>query len=351
VTSSLQFDPGEGRTLQEQAASWAMRDMDRPLDARLVAAREAWLNERPEHREAYTQAIRALGIVAANMADPAVMALRRKALKASPMGPMSSEIGGRLAAGLAVCAIVIAIGVGLWISETHSQRLGGTPQTPVARVGRVYSTSVGQRLTIPLPDGSLVTLDTASAVRIRYTVGERSVDLMQGQALFKVAKHQPAPFQVYAGDQRITALGTVFDVRIELDRVRVSLLEGSVRVASVSPSDLGAPQREVVLDPGQALEQRGAIVRVANINPTRTKSWIDGVLDFDDEPLASAVAEVNRYSEHKIILEGVEIPALRISGIFTAGDTERFAQTMAELFSLQVAHDTTGQIILSRRLS
>ena len=348
MTSSLQFNPGEAQTLQEQAAAWAMRDMGKPMDPRLVAAREAWLNERPEHRAAYSQAIRALGIVAANMADPAVMALRRKALEARPM---PSLLGVRLAAGLAVCAIVIAIGVGLRISETHSQRLDAGVQTSVARAGRVYSTGVGQRLTIPLSDGSLVTLDTASAVRIRYTVGERSVDLMQGQALFKVAKHQPAPFQVYAGDQRITALGTVFDVRLEPDRVRVSLLEGSVRVASVSPSSLGEPQREVVLDPGQALEQRGSIVRVSDINPTRTKSWIDGVLDFDDEPLASAVAEVNRYSEHKIILEGVEIRALRISGIFTAGDTERFAQTMAELFSLHVAHDTTGQIILSRRLS
>ena len=348
MTSSLQFNPGEAQTLQEQAAAWAIRDMGKPMDARLVAAREAWLNERPEHRAAYTQAIRALGIVAANMADPAVMALRRKALEARPM---PSPLGVRLAAGLAVCAIVIAIGVGLRILETHSQRLDAGVQTSVARAGRVYSTGVGQRLTIPLSDGSLVTLDTASAVRIRYTVGERSVDLMQGQALFKVAKHQLAPFQVYAGDQRITALGTVFDVRLEPDRVRVSLLEGSVRVASVSPSALGEPQREVVLDPGQALEQRGPIVRVSDINPTRTKSWIDGVLDFDDEPLASAVAEVNRYSEHKIILEGVDIRALRISGIFTAGDTERFAQTMAELFSLHVAHDTTGQIILSRRLS
>jgi transmembrane sensor len=177
------------------------------------------------------------------------------------------------------------------------------------------------------------------------------VDLLQGQALFKVAKHLPAPFEVYAGDQRITALGTVFDVRLEPDRVKVALLEGSVRVASASPTDSAEPRREVVLDPGQALEQRGSIVRVSDINPKRTNSWIDGVLDFDDEPLASAVAEVNRYSEHKIILEGAEIRALRISGIFTTGDTERFAQTMAELFSLDVAHDTSGRIILSRRLS
>jgi len=351
VTSSRQFDPGEARTLQEQAASWAMRDMDRPMDARLAAAREAWLNERPEHREAYANATRALGIVAANMADPAVMALRRKALETKPVRPMPSPLGTRLAAGLAVCAIVTAIGISLRIPETHTQRVDAGAQTPVARAGRVYRTGVGQRLAIPLSDGSLITLDTASAVRIRYTAGQRSVDLMQGQALFKVAKHQLAPFQVYAGDQRITAVGTVFDVRLEADRVRVSLLEGSVRVASVSPSDLGAPRREVVLDPGQALEQRGAIVRVSDINPTRTKSWIDGVLDFDDEPLASAVAEVNRYSEHKILLEGAEIRALRISGIFGAGDTERFAQTLAELFSLQVAHDTTGRIILSRRLS
>jgi transmembrane sensor len=351
VTSSLQFNPGEAQTVQEQAAAWAIRDMGRSMDAHLVAAREAWLNERPEHREAYTQAIRALGIVAANMADPAVMALRRKALEARPMGPMPSPLGVRWAAGLAVCAIIVAIGVGLRISATHSQGLDAGIRTAVARGGRVYSTAVGQRLSIPLPDGSLVSLDTASAVRIRYTVGERAVDLVQGQALFKVAKHQPAPFQVYARDQRITALGTVFDVRLEPDRLRVSLLEGSVRVASVSPSALDEPQREVVLDPGQALEQRGAIVRISDIDPTRTKSWIDGVLDFDDESLASAVAEVNRYSEHKIILEGAEIRALKISGIFTTGDTERFAQTMAELFSLQVAHDRTGQIILSRRLS
>lgn len=351
MTIPLPFDPGEVRTLQEQAASWALRGMDRPTDARFLAARDAWLNERPDHREAYADAIRALGIVAAHMADPAVMALRRKALETTPVRPIPSPLGTRLAAGLAVCAIVAAIGSGLRISETHTRHVDAGAQTPVARVGRVYSTGVGQRLTIPLPDRSLVTLDTASAVRIRYAAGQRSVDLMQGQALFKVAKHQPAPFQVYAGDQRITALGTVFDVRLEPDRVRVSLLEGSVRVASVSPSDSGEPRKEVVLDPGQALEQRGAIVRVLGINPTRTKSWIDGVLDFDDEPLASAVDEVNRYSEHKIVLDSAQIRALRISGIFTAGDTERFAQTMAELFSLQLDHDTAGRIILSRRLS
>lgn len=351
MTSSRQFNPGAAQTIQEQAAVWAMRDMGRPTDSRLVAAREAWLNERPEHREAYTEAVRALGIVAANRADPAVLALRHKALDARPMKPIPSPLGTRLAAGLAVGALVTAIGVGLRISDTRTQRLDAGIQTPLARVGRVYSTGVGQRLTVPLPDGSLVTLDTASTVRVRYTVGERSVDLLQGQALFKVAKHLPAPFEVYAGDQRITALGTVFDVRLEPDRVKVALLEGSVRVASASPTDSAEPRREVVLDPGQALEQRGSIVRVSDINPKRTNSWIDGVLDFDDEPLASAVAEVNRYSEHKIILEGAEIRALRISGIFTTGDTERFAQTMAELFSLDVAHDTSGRIILSRRLS
>ncbi len=58
---------------------------------------------------------------------------------------------------------------------------------------------------------------------------ERAVRLLNGQAIFTVAHGQPAPFRVYAGDKIVTAVGTVFDVRIDGEQVRVSVIEGAVR--------------------------------------------------------------------------------------------------------------------------
>src|SRR5690606_34703571 len=94
---------------------------------------------------------------------------------------------------------------------------------------------------------------------------------------------------------------------------------------------------------GEVLEAPPAaamVVKVADTN--RAVSWRDGVVVFDDVPLAEAVAEMNRYTTAPVTLAEPEIGAFRVSGVFRTGDPERFAMAMAEVFPLEVDHGPSG---------
>lgn len=340
-------DAAAARSRREQAASWALRERDGALDGRAEADRDVWLLESPEHGRAYAAARRALDLAAAGVEAVEVRQLRQRALAARP----SSWTSGRAAAGLAAGLLLLAAGAGIGLRiRTHDA--GAERAQSAAAAGRTYATAIGQRLDVPLPDGSLVSLDTGSEVRVRYSPGERAIDLVRGQALFRVAKHKPAPFQVYAAGRRVTAMGTVFDVRLDPGRVRVALLEGRVGVAATDPRPGPAGlDRTVVLSPGQAFEQQGGLVRVSDVDARRAASWTEGLLDFEDTPLAAAADEFNRYGVRKLVVEGAEVQALRISGVFATGDAARFAQTMADMFALKIQQAANGDLVLTKATS
>ena len=341
--------PRSARSAREQAAGWALRERDGALDAHARMDRDAWLQESPAHREAYAAATRALDVAAAGQESAALRELRRRALAARP-SPWTS---GRAAAGLAAGVLLVAVGagVGLGIKAWRGDRAHdvGAEQARGAAAGKAYATAIGQRIDLALPDGSQVSLDTDSEVRVRYSQSERAIDLVRGQALFRVAKHRPSPFQVYVAGRRVTAMGTVFDVRLDPGRLRVALLEGRVGVAEADPrSGPAGLSRAVVLTPGRAFEQRSGVVRISDVDPRQVTSWTEGLLDFEDTPLAAAADEFNRYGARKLVVEGTRVQALRISGVFAAGDAARFAQTMADMFALKIQHAANGDIVLSK---
>src|SRR5690606_15701139 len=93
-----------------------------------------------------------------------------------------------------------------------------------------YSTGIGQRSTVTLQDGSIVELNAQTRIKVAFGAERRSVQLLDGQAIFRVAKDASRPFVVHAGDREIIALGTAFDVRLDPSAMRVTLLEGKVAV-------------------------------------------------------------------------------------------------------------------------
>jgi transmembrane sensor len=201
----------------------------------------------------------------------------------------------------------------------------------------LYRTAVGERSTVVLPDGSVATLNTDSVLKVAYNGRERGVRLLKGQALFEVAHNKKVPFQVYAGDRRVTAVGTVFDVRLQGERVKVALVEGVVRVASVAKPAPQVPREQVTMTAGEMLDAPPAAAMTVKLADTRrATSWREGVAVFDDVPLADAVAEMNRYTTHPVRLADARIGAYRVSGVFKTGDSERFAQSMAEVFPLAI---------------
>src|SRR4029077_5426176 len=84
--------------------------------------------------------------------------------------------------------------------------------TYILTSGGVYATALGEQRSLALSDGSTVQLDSLSKIRIRYGEHDRPVVLLQGQALFHVAKDTTRPFIVDIGQTRVRAVGTQFDV-------------------------------------------------------------------------------------------------------------------------------------------
>src|SRR5690606_15969424 len=139
----------------------------------------------------------------------------------------------RVAAAAAVVGMAVAIAYA--VIPTFSD--GPASNSSIIRAateGGAFRTAVGERSSITLSDGASVVLNTNSRIEVRYTPERRNVRLLAGQAWFQVAKHPERPFVVEAGDRRVTALGTAFDVRMDSrDSVQVTLAEGKVSVEPI----------------------------------------------------------------------------------------------------------------------
>jgi transmembrane sensor len=207
----------------------------------------------------------------------------------------------------------------------------------------VYRTGVGEQRLVVLSDGSRVRLNTDSAIRVGFGGNQRRVELSRGEAFFEV-KHDPSrPFVVLADGARITDLGTKFNVRRTSADVRVTLVEGEVQVAARAgrpPATLAPNQELVVSDRGRLASRR--------VDAAQASSWTTGRLVFHGEALKDAVAEVNRYSTAKIVLDGPpQLADQPVSGVFDAGDTASFVAAARTLFALQSTVDSRGSVHLT----
>lgn len=342
-----------GPTLHETAAGWLLREEEGRLSPADRARLDAWLDIDPAHRQALDDVRVALVVTKDGAADPQLMAMRTHALAVRPEPVWTLP----RAAAATVAAIAVA-GAGWMLSSADpglSNLSPGMQMQPGDPNTAVYRTAVGERAVVSLPDGSVATLDTNSELKVAYTGAERGVRLLRGQALFEVAKHKSAPFQVYAGSERVTAVGTKFNVRLDgpagRGKVSVALLEGVVKVSPASPSaDRASPRQTVTMAAGEVLEAKAAApIVVAAADTDRLASWRSGELVFNDAPLGEAIAEMNRYTTRPITLSDPKLGDLRISGVFKTGDPEHFAETVSEAFPVNVVQKADGSSELEPR--
>ncbi|MEJ1964918.1 MAG: FecR domain-containing protein [Gammaproteobacteria bacterium] len=208
-----------------------------------------------------------------------------------------------------------------------------------------FTTVIGGLQAIPLSDGSRVTLNTDSELRIALNDRERVVEIEHGEAFFEVA-HDPArPFIVKAGTRRVIAVGTQFSVRRAGADLRVVVAEGTVRYegrAGNTQSPAGAPSAgDVVLLPaGSIARAEGDAFQVEQrpvAEAERNLTWRNGFLTFRDTPLADAVAEFNRYNTRKIVIDDPTIAALEVGGVFRSNNVEPFVRLLQRGFAIQAA--------------
>src|SRR5690606_30114367 len=150
---------------------------------------------------------------------------------------------------------------------------------------------------------------------------------------------------------RITALGTVFDVRMENREVRVTLMDGKVAVEQLAATRgaSGQPAARAQLEPGeQLIAPLGGVAVVQGADVARITGWREGRLIFETERLSDALAEMNRYAQSPIVLDDPSIGELQVSGVFRTGQPAAFAHALEEYFPLRAA-DREGHIVLSWR--
>jgi len=215
--------------------------------------------------------------------------------------------------------------------------------------GDRYTTPIGTIASISLRDGSSVTLNTATEVRVQLTAQVRYIRLDHGEAYFDVAHDPNRPFVVQVGHKRIIAVGTKFAVRRNGENVRVVVTEGKVRVESVDASHVAKGDGKF----GQVFVTPGSIANAADVGILVEKkelssveddlSWRRGYLTFHNTPLADVVQEFNRYNAHKLTIEDSQLAALRISGTFRAVNYEAFVRVLNDGFAIHAvnAGDTT----------
>jgi transmembrane sensor len=188
---------------------------------------------------------------------------------------------------------------------------------------RIYAdavTGVGEVRTVQLPDGSSATLNTNSAICVRYTKDRRAVELLSGEADFNVVADATRPFVVEAGGGSTRALGTEFAVRRSADDVSVTAVEHSIVVNYTAREGLGG--HVATLRPGEHVHYsyRAGMGEVLPADTGKIRAWMHGRLIFEDEPLGNVVAELNRYHQLVIFVTDSRLNSLKINGVFRTND-------------------------------
>ena len=221
-----------------------------------------------------------------------------------------------------------------------------------------YVTALGEQRAVVLEDGSVMQLNTDSAVEVRYLADARELVLLRGEAMFDVRKDPVRPFRVNSGEVRVQAIGTRFNVYRHTDRTVVTVIEGQVAVEptltgtpaaggnvdnSGNVGDTGETQAarvaRVELSAGEQLAMAvgGAVPeRPVSVDTQRATAWTQRRVVFDEDPLADVIAEFNRYNRTKLAIDDIELRERRISGIFSVDDPRAFADVLASMAPVQV---------------
>jgi transmembrane sensor len=322
------------RAIEARAAAW-IAERDRLQEhggwtAEREAALQDWLAASTAHRVAYLRLHQAW-----QRADrlgacrPLPEAAARPAAGAwRPSRHAPAAAWAARAAGVAVLGLALA---GLW-SLTRDESASGAPA--VAQAEQAHATAKGERATMSMADGSRLTLNTATRLRTALTASSRTVWLDEGEAHFEVARDARRPFVVQAGEQRVTVLGTRFSVRREGQRLRVSVLEGRVRVQPERN------QRGAVLNGGDLALVEPDHVIVARRTARQLQdelAWLDGKLVFDQATLGEVAQEFNRYNRRPLVIDDEAVAGIRVGGAFDVHNVEGFARLLHTGFGLEVS--------------
>lgn len=208
-----------------------------------------------------------------------------------------------------------------------------------------YATTASGYQRARLADGSMVELNSASAIRVQFSAAERHVSIESGEAHFNVSPDTTRPFVVNAGDVFVRAVGTSFSVRFARDgAVEVIVTEGTVRVGRGDSHDPAGAAAAPLVAGGERLVMptHAPLPRVEKVPPEAMRlalAWREPLAEFADVPLADVVARFNGRNRVQLVIESGELGRRLIGGTFAVDEAEAFVRLL----------ERDGEIVGERR--
>lgn len=316
---------------QRAAEKWVMKMLDAPDRHRAGLAR--WMARKDGRWELHDRLLSDM-TAAGNAAATGRMRV------AKPMGPAPARHPAVMAIA-AVGAVVVGVALLGWFLDKPQSISPGDPSMLASRVGEVRE--------VQLDDGSRITLDTDTSLRVRLSAADRVIDLERGRARFMVAHDATRPFIVQVAGAEVVATGTAFDVSSR-NRVVVHLLQGGVEVRLAGWKDSGNPALRLRLRPGEQLSfMRGQVAPLSAMSARPSdEQWISGVKSLDDVPISDLIAEANSYSDTKIVLADQDLGTHEIFGDVHIRDIEAVAQAIATYLEAEIDRSEPGKLIIRK---
>jgi transmembrane sensor len=387
----MSFDskPNLNQPIYEQAADWLIELRDGEVDSSTRERLDAWFRASPEHIRAYLE----LSAIWEDGADAdldrtlSTEDLIERARDSSNVFAFKGSASDATSANKALAAPVVLQPDTWRVRRIRPPRLSRRTRLKLSWAASLglacvvgaglylyaqrnpnFETGIGEQRFEKLADGSTLELNSRSRVRIRYSSSERDVDLIEGQALFHVAKDAARPFIVHSGSTLVRAVGTQFDVYRKSSGTTITVVEGRVAVlspilevkhevgqsgsaTSLQPSmhapipgaELRAPASSVlprkpggsvVLDaalsnaPNAIYLSAGEQITVsaqAQASPMHTDTavataWTQHELVFDSTPLIEVAQDFNRYNTRQLIVSDAALRDFHITGVFSSAD-------------------------------
>lgn len=330
----------------QQAGTWFVANQSGSLEEAERAAFVAWLKASPIHVEEYLGVALVAHDLPAAAEDPqlpleSLLELARAddtdgvvqleaPLRVREPAPKRVWAPRGWSFATSIAAMVLLTASVLW--WMRDGEFLGLPRT--------YHTAHGEQIEAQLPDGSKLHLNTDSAVSVRYTRGERVVELSRGQALLTVAPDDHRRFRVAAGEVHIIAVGTRFDTYRRPDAAVVTVAEGSVAVLAGQPppGGSGLPPGALRVDAGYQMhvDAQGMLAQPIPVDLQQTLAWLQQKIAFERRPLGEVADEFNRYGSIPIEIDDAALRALPITGVFDAYDVDSFVAFLRTLDGVRV---------------
>ena len=282
-----------------------------------------WIAEDPTHQTEYLELQKIWGLTERKLEYKPVdidgawarfVELRDASVEDTPVRRFSRMQWMGLAASLLLVCGLAALGLNYGLRDDEQLLSGGRMEQ------------------VDLPDGSRVSMNKETDLRYQkaWLGRKRELTLTKGEAFFEVKHDAAHPFVIASGKQRITVLGTSFNVRKGDQQTEVIVASGKVAVEYGDQKVfLTANQHVTITDTTKLL------VRPDTLADQLYRYYIHQEFVFENTPLPRVFEVLGRAYEQKFVLNPAH-KKLRYTARFEQQNLKEIMEVVLTTFNLKM---------------